>query len=294
MRPDWYAYSAITQRPRLEWPNGARVAVIVTINVETWELERGLYQGGPDVLPFPLPDGAVDVPNYGWREYGHRVGFWRIVQALDALAVPASCTLNALVPERMPALAAAIRERGWEYVAHCLRQSALPAHCPDRESERAMIAETLARLTQAMGTPAQGWLSTAVASSIHTPELVAEAGLKYYCDLCNDDQPYLMNVGGRRLVSIPYSIELNDYPIYIRGGHLPSGFLEVVRSAFDTIYAESADGARLFNLGLHPHVTGQPHRIDALRQALGHIKSRPGIWFATRAEIADWLLARAG
>jgi allantoinase len=293
MRPQWYEYSAITQRPRLEWPGGARLAAIVTVNVETWELERGLYQGGPDVLPFPLPDGAADVPNYGWREYGHRVGFWRLAEVLDALAIPASCTLNALVPERLPALAAAIKERGWEYVGHSLRQSALPAHCPDRESERALIRESLDRLAQTMGAPPQGWLSTAVASSIHTPELLAEAGLKYYCDLCNDDQPYPMQVGGRTLVSIPYSIELNDYPIYIRSGHLPSGFVEVVRSAFDTLYAESAQGGRLFNLGLHPHVTGQPHRIGALRQVLGYIKSQPGVWFATRGEIADWVLAKS-
>jgi peptidoglycan/xylan/chitin deacetylase (PgdA/CDA1 family) len=292
MRPEWYEFSAISQRPRLEWPHGARVAVIFTINVETWDLERGLYGGGPEVLPFPLPDGAVDVPNYGWREYGHRVGFWRLAQTLDALEIPASCTLNALVPERLPALGEAIRQRGWEYVGHSLRQSALLAHCPDRESERALIRESLDRLAATMGAAPRGWLSTSVASSIHTPELLVEAGLDYLCDYCNDDQPYLMDVGGRPLVSIPYSIELNDYPIYIRGGHLPSGFVEVICSAFDTIYAESADGGRLFNIGVHPHVTGQPHRIGALRQVLGYIKSQPGVWFASRGEIADWMLLR--
>ena len=290
MRPDWYPYVPITERPPLAWPNGARLAVIITINVETWELERGLYQGGPDILPFPLPNGAADIPNYGWREYGHRVGFWRLAEVLDALGIRASCTLNGLVPERMPQLAAAIRDRGWEYVAHCVSQAMLPSHQPDRETERAMVLETIERLTRTMGTRPRGWLSTALASSHHTVEILAEAGLDFYCDLSNDDQPYLMNVAGRTLVSVPYTIEYNDYSIYVRGGGPPNRLQEVMLPAFDTLYAEGATSGRLLNLGLHPHVQGQPHRIAALRETLGYFKSFPGVWFPSRAEITDFML----
>jgi allantoinase len=292
-----YPYSAMPQRGPLKWPNGAKVAVIVTLNLEHWEMVRDTnepyYAGGPAILPSSLPGNVADFPNYSWREYGQRVGIWRLIDVFDKAGVPASCTINAITAlERTPMVQAAM-DRGWEIVAHNYEQGELLcdyAHDPDKE--RDVVLRTLKVYEEVIGRPAKGWLSSSLRGTVNTCGLLAEQGLIFFCDMMNDDQPYLIETDHGNIVSVPYTIDINDFSLLTRMSFTTDQFLSAIKEELDVILSEAtADGnGRLMNLGLHPHVSGRAYRIRAIREFLNYAKSLDGIWFATREEIAEWYL----
>lgn len=288
-----YPYSALPDRPRLEWPDGKRVALVLTFNLETWDLtkdsERPYYAGGPAVLPDPLPGNVADYPNYTWREYGQRVGIWRLIDLFDELGVAASCTTNAVTFERRQAMTDSALERGWELLAHNWEQGELLtdfAHDPDKERE--VVLRTLDAYEKHVGRPAKGWLSSSLRSTPRTADILAEAGLEFLCDLMNDDQPYMLTTPTGPLVSIPYSNEINDFTLLTRRNYTTDQFRDVLIDELDVLHAEGERQARIMNVGLHPHVSGRAYRIRALREFLQHAKSLPGVWWPKREEIAAW------
>jgi len=291
-----YDFVPLPDRKKLNWPNGARLAVILTINLEYWELTRDqtepLYPGGPATIPFPLPGNVPDYVNWTWREYGHRVGVWRLIDALDAAGVPASCTMNARMATDRQRVIDAVRERGWELVPHNWAQNdILTYYAHDAGAERDVIRRTLDVYEEAVGRPARGWLSSSLRPTARTADILAEFGCIFFCDLLNDDQPYLLRTATTPLVCVPYSNDVNDFNMFARGGMTLDQGLATLREQFDQLYAEGADSMRIMNFGMHPHVMGQPYRIRALRDFLAYLKRFDGVWFPKREEIAEWYLA---
>lgn len=293
-----YPYVPLPARGPLRWPDGKRVALILTLNLETWDLvkdtDRPYYAGGPAVLPDLLPGRVPDFPNYSWREYGQRVGIWRLIRLFDEMGVPASCTANAVTFERRAAMTEAVKARGWELLAHNWEQGELLTDLAgDPERERAVIRRTLEVYRAHMGRPAMGWLSSSLRGTLATAEILAEEGLLFWCDLMNDDQPYLVSTAKGPIVSVPYSNEINDFTLLTRRGHTTDEFRDILVEELEVLHAEGEETARIMNVGLHPHVSGRAYRIRALREFLAHAKRLPGVWWTTREAIARHYLAVA-
>ena len=290
-----YEYTPISERSRLTWPDGKRVALLITFNLETWDLTKDTdvpyYAGGPPILPDALPGRVPDFPNYSWREYGQRVGIWRQFELLDELGVTPGCTLNAVTCERRLAMVQAAMDRGCELIAHNYEQGELLTDFfGDEERERKVIQRTLDIYERTVGRKARGWLSSSLRGTPATPGILAEAGLLFYCDLMNDDQPYLIHTSHGDIVSTPYSNEINDFTLLTRRGHTTDAFRDILIEELDVLYAEGATQARMMNVGLHPHVSGRAYVVRALREFIEHAKSLPGVWWTTREEIAEWYL----
>ncbi|MFM7433781.1 MAG: polysaccharide deacetylase [Gammaproteobacteria bacterium] len=291
-----YDYVPISQRLPLRWPGRKRVALIITLNLETWDLvkdtDRPYYAGGPAILPDVLPGNTADFPNYTWREYGQRVGAFRLFDLFDELRVRPSCTINAVTAlRRRPMLDAALA-RGCEILAHHYEQGELLTDfAKDPARERDVIERTLAVYEQAVGRKARGWLSSSLRGTLNTADILAEHGLLFYCDLMNDDQPYLLQTPHGPIVSTPYTNEINDFTILTRRNHTTSGFRDILIEELSVLYKEGAHSGRIMNVGLHPHVSGRAYRGRALREFIRYAKSLPGVWWVTREEIASWYLA---
>lgn len=291
-----YDFVPLPQRKPLRWPNGARLAVILTTNFEYWdpvkETERVIYPGGPGIVGGTLAGRIYDSPNWTWREYGQRVGVWRMFEAFEAYGVPTSCTMNAKMGlERRAVIDHAVAQ-GYEIVAHNYEQTELLTDFQDDEAaERKVIQATLKVYRETVGREAKGWLSSSLRCTPATVDLIAEEGLIFTCDLLNDDQPYLVRTrSGKPIVSIPYTSEVNDFTVFMRQGKDADGGFGVFREQFDWLYREGATSGRHMCIGLHPHVIGQPFRMRALTQFLDYARGFPDVWFATREEIATWYL----
>jgi allantoinase len=290
-----YDYSPIAARGPLRFPNDAKVALILTFNLETWELtkdtEEAYYAGGPAILPDVLAGNVPDYPNYTWREYGQRVGIWRLFELFDQLGVQASCTINALTFERRNAMAQACLDRGWELLAHNFEQGELLTDFSGNpEKERDIISRAIEMYTKYVGRKPLGWLSSSLRGTLATAEILRENGFLFYCDIMNDDQPYLIDTAAGSIVSVPYSNEINDFTIITRRGHTTSEYRDILIEELDVLYEEGASSGRIMNVGIHPHVSGRAYRIRALREFIQHAKSLPGVWWPTREELAKWYL----
>ena len=290
-----YDYVPLPARNPLRFPNGARVALILTFNLETWDLtkdtDRPYYAGGPSILPDILPGHTPDFPNFTWREYGQRVGLWRLLDLFDSLGTKASCTTNAVTFERRKAMTDAVLERGWELLTHNWEQGELLTNFAlDPVKEREVVLRTLDQFERYVGRKSKGWLSSSLRGTVQTADILAEYGCTFYCDIMNDDQPSLLRTPNGPIVSVPYSNEINDFTFITRKNYTTDEFAQALIEELEVLYEEGATTGRIMNVGLHPHVSGRAHRIRALREFIVHAQSLPGIWWATREEIADWYL----
>jgi len=288
-----YDYVPISHRQPLRFPDKKRVALIFTFNLETWDLvkdtDQPYYAGGPALLPNVLPGNIPDYPNYTWREYGQRVGIWRLYDLFDELGVPASCTTNAVTFERRKAMVDACLERGWELLAHNYEQGELLTdYAHDIDKEQAVIDESIRIYQQHVGDKPKGWLSSSLRGTLNTPAILAKHGFKFYCDIMNDDQPFMIRTENGPIVSIPYSNEINDFTILTRCAHTTNEYRDILVDELDQLYREGAKTSRIMNVGLHPHVSGRAYRIKALREFIEYAKSLPDVWFTQREKIADW------
>jgi peptidoglycan/xylan/chitin deacetylase (PgdA/CDA1 family) len=263
-----FPYQAIVDRPRVTWPNGARVAVWVIPNIEHFHIEIG--------------NQAPDIRNHSRRDYGNRVGVWRIIEVLAKHGVRGTVALNAEVGRFYPRIMEEVTKLQWELMGHGLTNSVLLTGLP-KDKEAGVIAEAREIIGQ-WGQTMRGWLGPGLGETWHTLDLLREHGVEYVCDWVNDDLPYRMNNG---LYSIPYSIELNDMPLF----NMPSidigEFERRIRETFDVLYEEGARNGRVMAIALHPFLIGVPHRIRTLDRALSYIASHGSVWFATGSEIID-------
>ena len=278
---DRYGYSAISRRPVYDWPGGKRLAVYIGLNLEHFAFGEGL--GAHLVPPFAEPD----VLNYSWRDYGNRVGAWRMLELFDALDFPASVLVNTALYAHCPELVAAFRNRGDEIVGHGRTNSERQGSL-DEESERALIEEATARIAKEEGRAPAGWLGPWISESTVTPDLLAEAGYSYVLDWGMDDQPVYLRVrNGGRILAMPYPQELNDIPAIVRRNVGGGEFADMIIDTFDEMFEQSARQPLVMGIALHAYIVGYPHRLRHLRRALAHIAShRESIWITTAGAIA--------
>jgi len=280
-------YLPMIDRPVLEWPDGARVAVWVCPNVEHYEY---LPPRDPRRNPWPRTPWP-DVQGYGYRDYGNRVGFWRMLEAFDRFEIPATVSLNLAVFEHYPEIGAAMLERNWEVMSHGIYNTRY-LHDLDEAEEREFYRDCVATHARHTGKPLLGMLGPAVSNSSRTPDLMAEAGLLYHADWMHDDQPVPIRVESGRLVSVPYTAELNDVPAFLQ--HFDTEeFVEMAIAQFDRLWFEGDRSGRVFCLALHPYLFGMPHRVAYLEQIFEHLRSREDVWFTTGGAIAQHFLDTA-
>lgn len=277
---DRYPYSPIVRRPVYDWPNGARLAVYVAVNIEAFPFGEGL---GPELNPRqPEPD----IVNYTWRDWGNRVGVWRLVELFDELRVPASVALNTEVYDQCPEVAQAFRGRGDEFIAHGRTNAERQAEMSE-DAEHALIREVTEKIARVEGRAPGGWIGPWVNETKVTPDLLQEAGYQYLMDWAMDDQPVWLKTRAGRILSIPYSRPMNDLPMMQRANASPSAWVDMVIDGFEEMLAQSAKQPLVFNLSLHPYLVGQPFRLRQLRRLLAHMLSREKrIWLCRAGDIA--------
>jgi len=288
MEPHRYSYSPIVARPRLFWPGGARVALWIVPNIEHYEYVPAYVRTRNPWPRSPYPD----VLGYGSRDYGNRVGLWRMFEIMDRHEFRCTVSLSLSVYEHYPEIREAIEARRWAIMSHGVYNTRYHWDLTEEE-ERQQIAEAAAIYRRTTGRELAGWFSPAVSFTKNTPDLVAEAGIRYICDFYHDDQPTPIQVrGGRPLVSVPYSMDLNDAMIY-RQPVEAEEFAVMITDHFDTVWREGATQGRVMCIALHPYMMTAPHRARHLDRALKYILSHDGVWKATGEEIADWYIANA-
>ncbi|MBI0535130.1 polysaccharide deacetylase [Roseomonas sp. KE2513] len=277
-----HGYHPWRGRPSWRWPGEARLAVYFGVNLEHFAFGEGL---GAELAPGgPQPD----VLNHAWRDYGNRVGAWRLIETLDELSLPATVLLNSAMYHHAPALVAAHRARGDEIAGHGRTNSERQSTLPEAE-ERALIAEATAAIATHEGAPPRGWLSPWIAESHATPDLLAEAGYGYTFNWCSDDQPVWHQTRHGRIMAIPYPQEVNDIPSIIARKDGAAQFAEMIVEDFEERLRQVRDGvAQVMGIALHPYIVGQPYRMRALRRALAHVAARrEEVWLTTAGAVFD-------
>lgn len=274
-----FAYSSIRERNDFDWPGGARLACYIAVNIEHFAWGEGL---GATLVP---PHGQPDVLNYAWREYGNRVGVFRLLDLLDEVKLPAAALVNSAIYTHCPAVMDAVRARGDEVVAHGRTNAERQADMREAQ-ERAMIAEATEVIARAEGRKPAGWLGPWISESPVTPDLLAEAGYTYLLDWCMDDQPVWLSTRSGRLLAVPYPQEVNDIPAIAVRHMGAEAFAQMIVDTFEEMLAQSASAPLVFGIALHTYIVGQPHRLRHLRRALQAVAGRSGAWWTTPGEIA--------
>ena len=285
-------YSAIVDRKPLPLPDGARIAVWTIVNVEEWSIERPMPR---TVLSPPMSTNAgqpllPDLPNWAWHEYGMRVGFWRFVEVLQKFRITPTLAINGSVCRSYPRVAKAALDAGWEFIGHGFVQR--PMH--HVEDQKAAIRDTIAAIREFTGRAPRGWESPGLTETETTADLLKEAGIEYVADWVLDDQPCVIETKSGPLVSIPYTVEMNDIAMMMLQHHPSREWLQRGIDHFDRLYAESERITRVMAISIHPYITGAPHRIGYLEQLYEHIGARPGVLMWTGEQILDWYQRAAG
>ncbi len=275
-------YSAIVDRPKLMLPDGVRLVVWLIVNVEHWDARRAMPRA---VLPPPMGNPLLpDLPNWAWHEYGMRVGFWRIHETLQRRGVIPTLAINGSVCEVYPRIAQAAMSAGWEFMGHGWIQG--PMHA--LEDQRASIRRTIETIRLVTGKAPRGWESPGLTETLETLDALAAEGIEYVADWVLDDQPCNLNTASGTIVSLPYTVELNDVAISAVAQHSSEEILTRGRRQFDRLYAESTEHTRIMSISVHPYLSGVPHRIGYLEELLDYIAGHTGVEFWTGETILDW------
>ena len=274
-----YPYSPISARPVYDWPGGKRLAVYIGLNLEWFTFGEGL---GAELAPGgPQPD----VLNYSWRDYGNRVGAFRLADLFAGLKLPVSLLVNAQMYEQAPQAIAAFPNA--EIVGHGRSNSERQGELTEYREQR-LIEETTAAIEKHAGKRPLGWLGPWISQSLTTPDLLQEAGYTYLLDWCHDDQPIWMKTREGRILALPYPQELNDIPQIVARKREGEEFACMIVDVFEVMLEECAKRPLVMGIALHPYIVGQPHRFKHLARALKHIKTKADekVWFTTSGEIA--------
>lgn len=288
MDQDLYPWSKLSDRAPIAWPSGKGVAVALFVNLEWFPIN-------PTDKPFRAPGhmqtAYPDYRHYTAREYGTRIGFYRMLDAFAQAGAQATIAVNGAIAERYPSIIADILAAGHEIVAHSTDMNGTIASGMDEADERALILSSLDMLEKVSGTRPRGWQSIARSQSWNTPRLLVEAGVDYMCDWVNDDLPYRMTTTAGDIVNVPVNHELSDRQIITVQQQSADSFAEQMQDAFALFADESSQGGRMLTIQLTPYVMGLPFRIDALERLLAWLGDQPEAWFATTGEIVDGFAA---
>jgi peptidoglycan/xylan/chitin deacetylase (PgdA/CDA1 family) len=281
-----YEFSPIVARAPYDWPGGRRLAVYFALGLEHYAFDEGMTENLVPGVPRP------DVLNTSWRDYGNRVGAWRLLGAFEEHGLPLSILLNTALYEHAPALLAACRKAGCEIIAHGYSNSDVMAGM-DEPTERSYIRAVTERIEEQEGVRPQGWASPWIAETAATPDLLQEAGYRYLLDWCMDDQPVWMKTRGGPILAMPYSQELNDSSTVIGRQAAASEFCDMIVDQFDELRGAARDQPLVMSVILHSFISGQPFRLRALRRALDHIlRNADTVWFTQPALIAAQIAAQ--
>ena len=287
---DWSPFNQ--QRKVLRWPENARVALAVIVNLEhmEWQPPEGTYQnpvlsGGYGASPFP------DVTRWSHREYGHRVGIFRLLDLLDKHGIKATVAMDLLTAQNYAYLVRHCQQRGCEIIGHGISVSQLITSNMSESEERDYITSAVGGIAEATGAAPRGWLGPEYGESSRTPGLLAQAGIRYVCDWTNDEQPFPMKTPEGELLALPVMLPLDDVNALWDRRVTIGKYVEMIKESFDTIYAEGAANGRLMVLNFRPWLMGQPFRVRYLAAALEYMVGHEGVWAATGSEIIDWYRA---
>jgi allantoinase len=277
-----YDYSPITAASAYRWPNGAGLAVYIALNLEHFSFGEGL---GAQLVP----SGGIepDVLNYAWRDYGNRVGVWRMLAEFERLDLPVAVLVNSEIYDYCPQVIEPFRRRGDEIVGHgrsnSERQSSL-----NQQDETQLIKEVTTAITLHEGRNPKGWLGPWISETVHTPELLKAAGYEYVLDWCHDDRPTWLQTGKGPLLSVPYPQEINDIPAIVVRNVGASEFAEMIINQLEEMLAQASEQPLVTGIALHPYIVGQPFRLRHLRRALEYLASyRDRVWLTHPGSIAS-------
>ena len=291
MDHEHYQWSPINRRGALHWPDGARIAlcVVVTLEKMEWEAPPGSFTsslaGGLGDRPFP------DYARVSHREYGHRVGIFRVLDVLEKHGIRPTVAIDAMTAEANPYLVAHCRQRGAEIIGHGISVSRMITGRMTEEDEEEYVNSSVEALRRAADVSPQGWLGPEHGESERTPGILAAAGISYVCDWVNDERPYRMTTAQGELHALPLMLELDDVNALWDRKVPVDRYARLLEESFDGLYEESQESGLLMAFNLHPWLIGQPFRIGYLDQALGHMVRRQGVWAATGSEITEWFKA---
>jgi allantoinase len=282
-----YDYSPIVERPVYDWPNGKRLAVYFALNIEHFSFGEGL--GHTPTNPGTQPD----VRNYSWRDYGLRVGIWRIFDLFAEFGLPACHLMNTSIYDYAPQVPQRIRERGDEFIGHGHTNSEEQGSLSE-DKEFELINKVTKTFQKHEGKGPGGWMGPWISESPHTPDLLKEAGYTFLMDWSADDQPFWMSTKSGPLLSIPYHIEINDSPAQLTRRHSADEFTRIVTAHFDEQLRQSVNQPLVFSLALHTFVVGQPYRLAGLRDILSHITRHVDVdrvWFTRPGEVYEHIIS---
>ena len=278
-----YPYSSINDRPDYSWPGGRKLAVYVALNIEQFSFGEGK---GAAIAP---PDQAESHSIYSWRDYGNRVGIWRILDMLEQLRIPAEAQINTAIYEHCPDIPAALRAAGHEILGHGISNSYEQGELSEAD-EAAYIREVTRFLTDQEGKTPTGWMSPWLSNSAVTPDLLQEAGYRYFMDWTCDDQPIWMRTRNGRILAMPYPIECNDTRGIVWYQYSSAEFAQMIIDAFDEMLRQSESQPLVCPVSLHPFVAGRPYRLGPLRRAFEHIAAhRDQIWLTRPGDICRYI-----
>ena len=275
-------YSAIVDRPKLTVPDGGRMLVWVIVNVEHWGMERAMPRM---VLSPPMGQPMQpDLPNWAWHEYGMRVGFWRLHEALKRRGIVPTLAINGIVCKTYEPVARAALDAGWEFMGHGYVQGPMHALTDQKQA----IVETVETIRSFTGKAPVGWESPGLTETAETVDLLSEAGIEYVADWVFDDQPVWIPTAHRPMLSVPYSVEINDIPMMLLQSHTGAELFERGVAQLERLWQESATIPRVMAISVHPYITGAPHRIAMFERLLDHVLAKPGVIIRTGEGIANW------
>ena len=275
-------FSAIVDRPPLKLPGNARIIFWTIVNYEVWDIGKPMAR-----QLLPAPTGAVlmpDVVHWGFHEYGMRVGCWRFFELFKKLGIKPTLSANARICEDYRRVAEEARDAGWEFMGHAYEQG--PIH--KEPDQAAMINRAMDLLEKFTGKRPVGWLGPGLTQTLETPDLLAAAGVKYIGDWVYDDEPTVIRTTSGPLVTLPYTMELNDIPMMMVQHHESDYLLKRTIDQFDRLYAEGKDRAKIVALAIHPYISGQPHRIKYLEQIYDYVNKHDGVLHWNGEQILDW------
>ena len=283
MDHDRYDWSMLTDRKPISWPGGAKLAVWVNVNLQFFPLNQ---EGKPFKVPGGMTMPYPDLRHFSLRDYGNRVGIYRLLDALDRFNITPTFAVNGRLAERYPRLLKTITARRNEIIAHGWHMDALHHGGLTESEESGLVAKTIGVLRDVTGQDIKGWLSPARNESPATPDIIAQQGIEYLCDWVNDDMPYPFKTKSGELTAMPLSNELEDYFILQSNLHSEDSYVEQIQDACDLLSQEAEEqGGRLLTLNVHPWVLGQPHRISRFERALEYVSQQSGIWSASASDI---------
>jgi len=283
--PQLYDYWPYQNRPKIEWPGGAKIAFWVAPNIEFYELDP---PENPNRKPWPQAYPAVG--GYSIRDYGNRVGHVRQMELLDKYGIRGSISLSTALCDHHPEIIEMCAERDWEFFSHGIYNTRY-TYGLSEDQEREMIQDSVDTIFKHTGKKPAGYLAPALSHSEQTIDLFAEAGGIYTCDLFHDDQPTPVHVrSGEKFISIPYSLEMNDTIAYVVNKIEPRRYGQIIKDNFDRLYMEGDESGTVMCIPTHNYQVSCPHRMRAYEEALEYITGHSDVWVTTGREIADYFI----